>query len=414
VRTATALAVLGALLIAAPAAAGEYRLRVVARVGAPSPAGGVFDRFGVESLPVVAPVNGRGEVAFFASLARAATGEGLFLAGPARTVKIAAEGDRAGAAGIITGFGKHPVPALNGSGTVAFQASLSGGRAVEGIFTAAVGKALRALALSGRPAPGIPSGTLAALEAPALNDRGDVAFLATVQRGREPVDAIYLAAGGRLVKVAAQGDRAPGGGTFAAFGPPSLSNRGAVAFAAIIEGGRALGGVFLAEAPGQVRAVAATGEASPLGGYFARFSDRVSVNEGGQVAFHAVVNDGSAPGGIFVAAGDHASVAAALGAETPVGGRFAGFGLWPALAPDGGVAFVGAVDGGRAPVGVFLARGGRIEPVVLAGAESPAGAIASFSLYPALSINRDGAIAFPVAPTAGAAGANAILVAEPR
>ena len=61
------------------------------------------------------------------------------------------------------------------------------------------------LDLSGQPAPGVHSGTVAGLGAPALNARGDVAFLATVQRGRDTVDAIYLSTGGRLRKVAQRG-----------------------------------------------------------------------------------------------------------------------------------------------------------------------------------------------------------------
>jgi hypothetical protein len=412
VRPATAFLCV-VFLAAAPALAGEYRLRVVAKVGDPSPAGGSFDRFSVDPLPVVTPVNGRGEVAFFARLVRAAAGEGLFLASRGRLVKIAAEGDRVARAGTITGFGKHPVPALNDAGGTAFHASLAGGRSVEGIFVGGAGRVPSAVVLSGQAATDIASGTFAAMEAPALNDRGEVAFLATVQRGRDTIDAVYLAAGGRLRKIVAQGDGTPVGGSFAAFGPPSVNNRGVVGFAAIVEGGQALGGLFLAEAPGRFRKVVATGDAAPLGGYFAKFSDRLSLNEANQVAFHALVNDAPHQGGIFVTADGGSTLVAALGGDAPGGGRFASFGLWPALAADGRVAFVAAIDGGSAPLGVFLSRPGGIEQVVAVGQASPAGVIPSFGLYPSLSINRAHAIAFYSVPTTRVAGAEAILVAEP-
>ncbi len=410
-RVATALAC--ALLVAAPARAEEYRLRVVAKVGEPSPAGGSFDHFSVESLPIVAPVNGRGDVAFFAKLARAAAGEGLFLASRARIVKIAAEGDRVARAGTITGFGRHPVPTLNEAGSVAFHASLSGGGGLEGIFIGAARRATRAIAVSGQVATGLPSGTIAGLEAPALNDRDEVAFLATVQRGRETIDAVYVSSGGRLRKAVAQGDPTPVGGSFGGFGPPSLNNRGVVAFAAIVEGGRSLGGLFSSEPGRGTRKLVGTGDDSPVGGYFAKFSDRVSLNDANQVAFHALVNNGSSPGGIFATADDGTTLVAAIGADAPGGGHFATFGLWPALAGDGRVAFVAAVNEGSAPVGVFLSRPAGVERVVAAGQPSPAGLIASFGLYPSVSISRTHAIAFPVAPTAGMSGADAILVAEP-
>ena len=95
---------------------------------------------------------------------------------------------------------------------------------MEGIFAAQNGR-VRAVALSGTGAPGITSGVLASLDAPAINAKGDIAFLATVRRGRETVEALLLSTRGRLQKIVAQGDAAPAGGTFAAFGPPTLDGK---------------------------------------------------------------------------------------------------------------------------------------------------------------------------------------------
>src|SRR5215471_10093044 len=123
------------LLIHVPAAGQPTALRTVVSAGQAAPGGGTFEHFSVESQPVVAPPNARGDVAFFASLLRGVGSEGLFLATARGIVKVA---------------------------------------------------------VAGEPAPGISSGTFANLDFPALNDRGDVAFLATVRRGRETVEAIHV------------------------------------------------------------------------------------------------------------------------------------------------------------------------------------------------------------------------------
>jgi len=175
-------------------------LRAVAVAGQPAPGGGVFEHFSVESQPVVAPPNAKGDVAFFATLLRAPGSEGIFLSSGRGISKVAAEGDRAPGGGTLSGLGRHPVPSINAAGAVAFAAAVAGGRTVEGVFVSSRGT-LRAVATAGEPAPGIPSGTFANLDFPVLNDRGDVAFLATVRRGREAVEAVYLRAGGRLRKV---------------------------------------------------------------------------------------------------------------------------------------------------------------------------------------------------------------------
>src|SRR5262252_4269110 len=55
-------------------------LRAVVRSGLAAPGGGRFDRFDVTAQPIVAPVNGRGQVAFYATVLHAPAREGIFLA----------------------------------------------------------------------------------------------------------------------------------------------------------------------------------------------------------------------------------------------------------------------------------------------------------------------------------------------
>src|SRR6266849_7405924 len=99
-------------------------LRQVVAAGQPAPGGGTFEHFSIESQPVVAPVNARGEIAFFATLLRGPAAEGLFLASGPRIDKVALEGDRAPGGGRLSGFGRHPIPAINRSGSVAFAAAV--------------------------------------------------------------------------------------------------------------------------------------------------------------------------------------------------------------------------------------------------------------------------------------------------
>ena len=132
------------------------RLQRVAATGDAAPGGGVFDRFGAESMPIAAPVNARGDVAFFATLGRSGAGEGLFLWSRGRIAAVALEGDQVRGVGRLSGFGKHPAPDLSDDGTVVFAAAVAGGRVVEGIFTAQGGR-VRPVALTGASVPGIPS-----------------------------------------------------------------------------------------------------------------------------------------------------------------------------------------------------------------------------------------------------------------
>src|SRR5258705_4671603 len=293
---AAALSVL--LMIRVSLGADPSGIRRIAVTGQAAPNGGVFDRFSVESLPIVAPINGKGQVAFFATVVRGRVSEGFFPSTGARVSKLAADGDPAPGGGVFSGFGRHPVPALNDGGELAFAAAIAGAKAVEGIFVASP-RGTRAVALAGSPAPDIPSGTFASLDTPAINDRGDVAFLATVRRGRESLEAIYLHSGGKSRKIVSQGDPAPAGGTFAGFGPPSLNGKGLVVFGAVVEGRAVPGGLFVSKG-GRIRMLVGAGEETPDGGIFAKFSERVAVNDAGAVAFNAILKGSPIGGGAYL------------------------------------------------------------------------------------------------------------------
>src|SRR2546425_2883958 len=166
-RAPTAVAVV-AFLAGIPAAisgvSAQSTVRAVALAGDPAPGGGSFEHFGVESLPIVAPANTKGQVAFFATMLRSTASEAFFLASQGRAVRVVAEGDPVPGGGVFSGFGRHPIPALNERGDVAFAAAVVGGRTVEGIFLWNA-RGLRPVVVTGGGAPGLPSGTIAAVDA---------------------------------------------------------------------------------------------------------------------------------------------------------------------------------------------------------------------------------------------------------
>ncbi len=399
------------LLIHVSAAGQPTALRTVVSAGQAAPGGGTFEHFSVESQPVVAPPNARGDVAFFASLLRGAGSEGLFLATSRGIVKVAAEGDRAPGGGALSGFGRHPIPSVNLAGNVVFAAAVSKGKIVEGIFLSSRGR-LRALAVAGEPAPGIPSGTFANLDFPALNDRGDVAFLATVRRGRETIEAIHVRTGGGVRKVVSQEDPAPAGGTFTAFGAPALNNAGVVAFAAVVEGRGVPGGVFTV-ADDRVRMLAGAGDGTPLGGIFVKFSERVTIDHSGAVAFIALLRGAPVLSALFVAEGDRLKKVVALGDPAPAGGVFSSFGFWPTLGSRGAAAFTASVDPGPPPTAVYVSGPAGITKIAGIGDPLPGGAkLESFGLYPTVTMGPGGHVTFTSAPTATGEGGEAIYIAD--
>jgi hypothetical protein len=410
---ALSAALAGILLAALPVApAPATAVRAVAASGDPAPGGGNFGSFTVESLPVLAPTNSRGQVAFFATIHRGPGGEGFFLRSRDRIIRIAREGDPVPGVGALSGFGRHPIPALNESGAVAFAAAVAGGKTVEGIFLSVRGR-IQPVALSGGPAPGVPAGTLSGVESPALNDRGEVVFLATVRRGRETLEAIYVReAGGKLRKVVAQGDAAPAGGSFAGFGAPVLNNKGVIGFAAAVEGRAVPGGIFTAAGEG-IRMLVGAGDDTPVGGIFFKFSERFSLNDAGAVAFNAMLKDAPTAGGQFVIQAGRVLKVAVIGDAAPGGGTFSHFGLWPGLNARGTLAFVASVDGGPSPMAVFVGNPGLVERIAGIGDDLPGGRLQSFGLYPLVAINDSGGVTFSAAPTATGEGAEGIYATGP-
>ena len=383
---------------APPAAVRAYAtgtLRAVVQSGAPAPGGGRFDRFDVAAHPIAAPVNARGQVAFYATVLHGPAREGIFLADAGQVAKVAAFGDSLPGGGTLAEFGAHPLPALNNAGHVAFAAQVAGGRATEGIFLAGA-DGLQAIALAGDNAPGVPAGVLVGFDAPALNDNDELAFVASVRRERDLLDVLYYWNGRRLQRLVAERELLLRiGGTMDQIGDPALNNSGVVAFPAAIFKGPALGGIFVAGAR-PLRLLVRAGDQAPDGAMILRFSERVAIDEAGEIAFGAHLGKNGATREAVLRTGMEGLTEVAVdGAPAPGGGRYAGFGPWPTVGPGAVTAFIAALDGGPGPLAAFAGALGDVQRVAIMGETLPHGAtIGRFALNTVAVAGPDGALTF--------------------
>ena len=370
-------------------------LRAVVRSGLAAPGGGRFDRFDVTSQPIVAPVNARGQVAFYATVLRAPAREGIFLAEAGHVTKVAAFGDNLPGGGTLAEFGVHPLPSLNMAGHVAFGAQIAGGRATEGVILAGA-DGLQAVALAGDDAPGVPAGVLVGFDAPALNDNDELAFVANVRRGRDMLDVLYFWNGRRLQRLVAEGDRLLRiGGTMDKIGEPALNNSGAVAFPAAIFKGPALGGIFVAGAR-DLHLLVGSGDPTPSAAMILRFSERVAIDDEDGIAFGAYLGkDGVTREAVLRTEPAGLAEIAVEGMPAPGGGRYAGFGPWPTAGPGGVTAFIAALDGGPGPLAAFAGPAGDVRWVATMGETLPqGGTIGRFALNAVAAAGADGALTF--------------------
>jgi hypothetical protein len=369
-------------------------LRLVVATGQAAPTGGTFDRFDVTAQPIVAPVNAGGHVAFYGTVVRGKATEGIFLSRGARIGKVAAVGDGIPGGGMLSELARHPAPSLNDADKVAFGAAVAGARSSEGLFLARDGR-IEVIALSGGDAPGVPTGTFVEFDAPALNNRDEVAFVATVRHGRETLQVLYLFANGKLRKLLAEGDPAPRGGVFDKFGVPVINNKGVVVLPAVVEHGPVLGGIYVTGSR-DLRLLVAAGEPSPSGATLVRFSERVALDDDDNIAFGAHLGTGvHKTEAVFLFAAGGLIQVASVGDSAPGGGHFSGFGAWPSLGPPATVAFVAAIEDGTGPIGLYTWRSGDVRRIVMAGDRLVDNSrLAAFALNPVASAGPNGGITF--------------------
>jgi hypothetical protein len=142
-----------------------------------------------------------------------------------------------------------------------------------------------------------------------LNNKSEVAF--TVALSGKSDTGIFVASGGIVGKIMAEGDPTPIGGTFATLDDPELfekaffmrpriNDHSAVAFIAKVTNGNSRLAIFLASSRAMLKVVA-VGDELPSGETI-REIDTFALNDLGQVAFFAYAKKGKQnPLGVYVA-----------------------------------------------------------------------------------------------------------------
>jgi len=388
-------------------------VRLLVASGRATPIGGTFDRFDVESQPVVAPVNGKGDVAFFATVLRNKATEGIFLASGSRISKIVAVGDGVPGGGLITDFTRHPAPSLNDSGTVAFDAAISSAQSAEGIFMAKDGDVVT-IAEVGGDAPGVVSGTFVAFDTPSVNNRDEVVFVASVRHLRELHEVVYLYSNGHLRKLLEERDPYLGGGFFQDFGVPAINNRGVVAVPVTLDHGPVTGGIFVAGTR-DLKMLVGAGQTVPDGRMIVQFSERIAIDDDDNIAFgaHIGVAENQTEAVLRVNT-TGVTLIAAVGDAAPQGGRFAGFGAWPSAGPAGRIVFVAALEHGPGPIGIYASRAGNMTRLVLAGEKLPGGSqVPPFALNPMVTAGNNGGVSFLTSVDGDAGGGSRLYYYGP-
>lgn len=325
--------------------------------------------------------------------------------------RIAAAGQAAPGGGVFAQFDveQQPVVApVNASGQVAFFASLGRSTVEEAIFLHGASGTVR-LAAQGDAAPG--GGVFAGFAKHpmlALNGPGAVLFVASLAEAGS-TEGLFLARDGRVEAIARVGDKAPGfsAGTLSEFDLPALNDSGTGVFIAAVRQGRETREGIFRFREHRVEKVIALGDPAPGGGTFAGFGAPV-LNNAGTVVFPAVVEKGVAAGGIYRITPGGADMVVGAGDPAPGGGIFYQFSERIAMDDEGRVAVFAMLREAASESALVLvdSRGPRLLASLGAGAPG-GGTFVSFGPWP--SISPAGAVAFVAGVDNGPSGSSIFL-----
>ena len=349
---------------------------------APGANGARFRSFGAPSI------NRKGDVAFKAGLSGGSAMSGIFVASGGQILNVALSKDQDGkGTAAYFDFGD---PVINDSGDVAFFGRTGNGMHItEGAVVLQRGPNLVEIARSGQPAPGT-SGNFAELERHglALNNSGAVVFDATVS-GTGSVEGIFSTSGNGVGPIVLSTDP-----RFGHFSGLALNDAGQVAFVAVVRGAVPSTGAFLADSHG-IRAVAAEGQIASDGTQLGRLSSP-SINDHGEIAFiDNEVSHGRFtsidPKGVFVATGIGIQTISKKNQAAPL---LAGYFQHPIIVtPSAGneaVIFRAADASGGSAVMVKTSTG--LQPLVRNGDQAGSGS--TYALIGSASLAPSGQFAF--------------------
>lgn len=295
---------------------------------------------------------------------------------------------------------------LNNSGRIAFVANVADADRNQGVFTAdADGLHIVMLGCGDGGGTGVPGdcgdptpigGTFAGVfldtfATPAINDNGDVLFISDVVDGSSSRGLfLYEAAEDTIVKIAAEGDPSPIGGTLTTLGMGSINNARTIVFIANTDD--AVISDILLWQDGVVTKYIASGDPVPGGGNFAMLGTELwgyadgsfmaggpipAINEKGQIAFRGIVTGvAGTDRGLFLASGSEIEWLVRAGDEAPGGGTYIDFQA-PSLNNGGEIAFFAdATDNS----GWYAGSPGNWRRIVAGGEEIEGGSVDGFAI----------------------------------
>jgi len=313
----------------------ESKLKALLSSGTAAPTGGIFSSFSDLLLSEA------GTIGFLAKTTNRAVWEGIYLLRAGKAVPIAWIGERTPTGGVFTDFAN---PTINAHDEVAFVGRMEG---QEGIFIYVDG-GTKPLLMSGQPAPSGGMFEFFLDGSPALNDRGQVAFVASTTVNH--LQGVFVLVDGEPATVVTTDDEAPVGGRFSEFGSVFLTNAGTVTFIGRSARSTIPEAVYVT---GQYELVplAVSGqivEGEPL----TKFAN-VIIDNKEDVVFQLSVP--IVPQAVYLATRAGVRLIARAGDRAPGGGLFTAFST-PTLNDTGQVAFVAETDDGRHGIYVLTLR----------------------------------------------------------
>jgi hypothetical protein len=390
----------------------------------------VFNRF------IRPDIDDTGRVGFITNPG-SASGDGLALSSIVMTGQPVPSGNGTLFALLPQPFATHTTLALNDAGQsafISFVLNTTDNTNGTGLFVRE-GASITTVAQEKLPLAGI-DGVAQFLPRPfipAINDAGLTAFIA----GIDPTignnySGVFIGDGISTTLIARELDPVPGSGVLTGFFPssPTINNSGQAAFLAHIDDGSGNTasnfGLFIGDGT-DLSLVAHVGGPAPDGGVFKQFAETPPINDAGQTAFWATIEEDLGDGtsvfsqGIFFDDGNSLTQIARTGQTIPDGTAvYELFRVYPNLNEAGQVVFQANLSGGERGIYLYDAIMGIVELVrtgdtlldreilEINSSDSPSGSETRFN-----PLNNSGQVPFQFVLAGGQEGIAVVTIPEP-